>query len=483
MEELLFGIKSQTIELTGLDTQGSFANIPFVFFYENSLNDSDFMDSKLLHESFIRTILQVPVLVGHICAKGRGHTRVVIDGRNLNMPDYRESSSDIHFDDLKADGFNWRSWPPDVNTIGPMTQAGAEGKIKPINIHIIRLRNNSGVMVYISMTHYMADSHGYMAVVKRWSEIHQLLLGKTPEKIADLPSLVINRATIQQSLPKERLPVNSETKETFTKFSLLAELFAWISPKVRGHIASKVVKRQNAETHLFHVSYAALDSLRQSIGEHVSDVSKVTDSDLIMALTTKIIVQAQQKTKKGNGKTKTISRLLDHGNDKLPLAVVFEVRDRLGMADINYVGNALIPKILLKSVKDLQTPVTFKYLGQTVTDFGDITHDLSAPYIASHIDMIMPRPSSFTRPLARFITEKDALTYIYDLTPNMYEVDFGAGKPCWVSPIQPFRVNLTQLLTSKDPNEGVDVFISLYPGVMKEVLNNEFWNKVAKIIY
>ncbi|KAJ1822546.1 hypothetical protein LPJ75_000382 [Coemansia sp. RSA 2598] len=97
--------------------------------------------------------------------------------------------------------------------------------------------------------------------------------------------------------------------------------------------------------------------------------------------------------------------------------------------------------------------------------------------------MVVPRPSSFTRPMARFVRRKDGLSYIYDPNPDMYVVNFGTGRPSWVSPLQPFRANLTQMLTSKDPDEGVDVFMSLYPGVMREVLENEFWKKTASLIY
>ncbi|KAJ2389776.1 hypothetical protein GGI05_003398 [Coemansia sp. RSA 2603] len=167
----------------------------------------------------------------------------------------------------------------------------------------------------------------------------------------------------------------------------------------------------------------------------------------------------------------------------MPLVTVFEVRDRLGLEYVNYAGNMLIPKIATKDASKLLTPTTTETLAETVVDLSLITKDISPAYIASHVDMVLPRPSSFARPIARFIGHKNALTYIYDRSPYMYGVDFGTGNPEWVSPIEPFRVNLVQLLACKDPAEGVDVFMSVYPKVMEQVLNNESWTSVAKLMY
>ncbi|KAJ2371891.1 hypothetical protein GGI05_007735, partial [Coemansia sp. RSA 2603] len=244
------------------------------------------METNTLREAFYHTVAQVPTLAGRVKACGRGKVRVVVDSQNLNLPDYKESKSDIHFDDLEAEGFCWRSWPDGVNTAGPVTCAGKSGEIKLANVHIVRLCKNSGVMIYISMAHYIVDCPGYVTIVQRWCEIYRLLTSGSSEKISDLPPISINRNEAWCNLPKERIPVNKETADIYTRFSLLAEAFAWISPKVRGYIVSKVAERQNAKTHIFHVTRADLDSLRNSIDGLVKDPSNVTDTDLIMALST-----------------------------------------------------------------------------------------------------------------------------------------------------------------------------------------------------
>ncbi|KAJ2783102.1 hypothetical protein GGI15_002698 [Coemansia interrupta] len=332
------------------------------------------------------------------------------------------------------------------------------------------------------MAHYIVDCPGYVAVIQRWCEIYRLLASGNSEKISSLPPISISRKEAWGSLPKERVPVDKETAGIYTGFSMFAEVFACISPKLRGYIADKVAKRQNAKTHIFHITRSDLDSLRHSIDQFLKDSSDMADTDLIMALSTRAIARAQETIRQRSRKNRFF-RAFRSRKQIMPLITVFEVRDRLGLDDVDYAGNMLIPKIATKDANMLHTPTTTETLADTVNDLGLVTKDISPAYIASHIDMVMPRPSSFARPIARFIGHKNALTYVYDQSPYMYGVDFGTGNPDWVSPIEPFRVNLVQLLACKDPAEGVDVFMSVYPKVMEQVLKNESWTSVAKLLY
>ncbi|KAJ2783103.1 hypothetical protein GGI15_002699 [Coemansia interrupta] len=234
-------IESQVIPLTVIDTQGSFSNIPFVFIYENKTGSSAFMQSNTLRNSFFMTMQQVPMFAGRIKTKGRGRASIIVDKSNINMPDYRESNSDAHFDDLKAAGYRWSSWPQGVNTAGPMTKAGENGEIKLINVHVIRLKKNSGVMIYVSMVHYAVDGPAHMEIVLRWCQNFRLMEEGHLANMVNLPPFVTDRSLIQSCLSSERVPVDAETEKTFTGFSFAAEWLAWISPKLRGRIISKVV--------------------------------------------------------------------------------------------------------------------------------------------------------------------------------------------------------------------------------------------------
>ncbi|KAI7826380.1 transferase [Kickxella alabastrina] len=482
MEEFVNSIESQVIPITVIDTQGSFSNIPFVFFYENTEASDSFMLSDSLRNSFFRTMQQIPMFAGHIRTEGRGRVSVVVDKDNINMPDYRESNSDVHFDDLKSAKFRWSAWPDGVNTAGPMTAADENGEIKLINVHVIRLQANSGVMVYVSMVHYVVDGPAHMQIIKRWCEIHQLMKSDQAEKIADMQPFITDRSSIQHYLPKERAQLHKETAKTFEGFSIVAEWMAWISPKLRGYIISKVIERQNAKAHLFHVSRAAFESLRDSISGYIPDIDKISDNELMLSLTSKTRAQAQSVVESRiKGAVQPAVDTPSKGT--VPVAVIFEVRDHLGLSDKLYAGNILIPKIMCCPVAELESATTVESLSRTLTDFRQVTKDITLPYIASHMDMVASRPSSFAKPLARFMNHKSAMTFVYDVMPDMYQGDFGYGRPAWVSPIKEFRANGVLLLTSQDSSDGIDVFMTALPDVMKEILKNEFWTNVAKRIY
>ncbi|KAI9503057.1 hypothetical protein GGI25_003503 [Coemansia spiralis] len=475
-KEYLDSIKSQQIPLCVLDTQGSFSNIPFVFFYENTDSSADFMSSGILRDSFFRTMQQFPIFAGRIKGEGRGRISIVIDKDNVNMPDYVESTGDVHIDELKEAKFSWRAWPAVVATAGPMTSANKDGEIKLINVHVVRLKENSGVLIYISVPHYVLDGEGHMEVIRRWCSIYQLIASRQAELVDELPAYTFDRSIVLQELPKERAPLDDTTHYTFTKFRLLAELFAWISPKLRGYILSKIVEKQKAESHLFHISQSSFESLRALVSQHLPDNKDVTINHLLLALVTKTLAQAQAAASNKNSGNRSTE-------DVLPVAVIFETRKQLLLESNSYIGNALMPKIALKPLVELESPTTAESLATTVYGYKELVNNIDAPLVASFIDAVWQIPSCFTRPIVRFARSKTAASFVYDIMPNMYEADFGYGRPVWVSPIEPFRANATLLLTGRNPNDGVDVFLTAYPEVMKEILANKFWASVAAKTY
>ncbi|KAJ2742738.1 hypothetical protein GGI20_004274 [Coemansia sp. BCRC 34301] len=477
MEAFKKSIKSQTIPLSVLDTQGSFSNIPFVFFYENKAGSNDFMSAEALSDSFYQTMQNFPIFAGRLRGTGRGNTSIVIDMNNPNMPDYTESSCSVHFDTLKEGGFSWRVWPAGVATAGPMTMAGASGEIKLINVHVVRMQDNSGVAIYFSIPHYILDGVAHMEVMKYWCQVHQLLQNGQSERLAGMPVYSVDRAMVQECLPKERKPVDALTHKTFTGFSIVAELLAWLSPKLRGRLLSMVVGRQKAEAHLFHISKAALESLRTTIGALLQDAGTISDSELILSVAAKTLAQSQALA------TGTGASSAKKDGATLPVAIIFEVREQLSMTFKNYAGNILLPIITETPLKMLETPTTPESLATMISNFSETVNSVDPGLVASHIEMVTPRPSCFTRPIARFVSSKTATSFVYDLMPDMYEADFGNGRPSWVSPIEPFRANAVLLLTSQDNTDGLDVFMTAYPSVMKEILQNEFWCDFAKLIY
>ncbi|KAJ2796348.1 hypothetical protein H4R21_004752 [Coemansia helicoidea] len=473
MDEFARSLQPQVLPLSVLDTQGSFSNIPFVFFYENKTGAADFMPTDMLRDSFFRTMQFFPMFGGHLRSKGLGNVSIVIDPHKVNMPDYSEDSGDVHFDALKEARFRWSAWPDGVATAGAMTKAGSTGEIKLINVHVVRLKENSGVIIYFSIPHYVVDGESHMAVIRRWAEVYALMHSGQQSAVDALPGYTFDRAFIAKCLPEKRTPLNSETQETLGAHSYLADLVAWISPTLRGYLLDKVVSRQRAETHLFHVSAASIQSLRESLREHVADIDGVSVNELLLSLTTKTLVQSQQLAGCTDGR----------GQKTIPIAVIFEARKLLNQENAEFIGNVLMPKLTLQSIEDLALPTSAETLAKTMAGNSETARNFDAPLFGSFVDLVGGAPASFARPVVRYVRSKSAISFVYDIMPDMYKADFGLGRPEWVSPIQPFRANATLLLTPRDAADGVDVFLTAYPKAMEEVLKNEYWTSVAQLIY
>ncbi|KAJ2740763.1 hypothetical protein GGI20_005629, partial [Coemansia sp. BCRC 34301] len=113
MEYFTANVEPQTIELAVLDTLSSFSNIPFIYHFENTAPDNRdaFMPTDVLRVAFYKTLLEFPILAGHLHMSSDGRASVVVERNNLNLPEYRESTCDIHFDQLKAASYNWDLFP------------------------------------------------------------------------------------------------------------------------------------------------------------------------------------------------------------------------------------------------------------------------------------------------------------------------------------------------------------------------------------
>ncbi|KAJ2690002.1 hypothetical protein H4R19_006457, partial [Coemansia spiralis] len=421
MDQFVSSLQPMVLPLTVLDTQGSFSNIPFVFFYENKTGAGDFMPTELLRDSFFRTMQFFPMFGGFLKSKGLGNVSVVVDPRKVNMPDYSEDSSDVHFDALKDAGYRWSAWPAGVATAGAMTKAGSSGEIKLINVHVVRLKDNSGVIIYFSIPHYVVDGESHMAVMRRWGEVYTLMHSGRHDDVGALPGFTFERAFIDRCLPKERSPLNAETRLAFGLRSYLADWFAWISPALRGYLLDRTVSRQQAATHLFHFSAASIESLRTLLRDHVPDVDDISVNELLLSLTTKTLVQAQQLAGCNDGKDQTT----------IPIAVIFEARKLLNQPNTEYIGNVLMPKLTLHSIEDLTQPTSAETLAKTLDGNSKTARNFDAPLFASFVDMVNGSPASFTRPVVRYLRSKSAISFVYDIMPDMYKADFGLGRPEW----------------------------------------------------
>ncbi|KAJ1754914.1 hypothetical protein LPJ69_005263, partial [Coemansia sp. RSA 1752] len=220
MDKFVSTVENHEIPLHPLDTQAAFLNVPYHFFYPNTNQSDDFMPNDVLRESFYRALERFPILAGYLRSEGTGKTTVVVDRNDLNMPEYLESTSNVLFSELQDAKFHHSSWPNGLSTTGPITVASANGRIKLMNVHVVRLKDNTGVVIFVSMPHYVVDGTGFFSFVELWGKLCTVerTLDTVLMQQTDELEFVFDRDLISRSLPTERKPLDTETVNVYTGF-------------------------------------------------------------------------------------------------------------------------------------------------------------------------------------------------------------------------------------------------------------------------
>ncbi|KAJ2810866.1 hypothetical protein H4S07_002422 [Coemansia furcata] len=514
MDEFVSTVENQVIGLHPLDTQAAFLNIPYNFFFGNHDNVTDFMPSDVIRQSFYRALKQFPMLAGYLRPEGRGQTSVVIDRNDLNMPEYVESLSDTHYETLRESHFHHSSWPKGLTRAGAITMAapGPAGRIKLANVHVVRLKNNSGVIIFINIPHYVVDGTGFFSFVELWGKHCQAERAGDKQLAQQVSQLeyCFDRSIIARNLPVERKPLNAETLRVYTGFKPFADWLAWLSPNTRGRLLNKAKFSADIVSHTFRVSRQSLDSLRKEVSEFVSASSddKLTDRYLLAAILSKLIARAHRKRKDQDrasaqgglfgaarsvlgavaGLFKFSARLLcgssnDSSSKYQSLNLLDDVRHGLDLVDKQYMGNGLIPHNSLCPLDVLETPITPISLAKAVDLVRAIYENADAALVASFVDLLSSNPMSFTRPMVYMAKSPELLVVTSEMEFKLYASDFGNGSPEWVCTIPSFVANFVGLLPSPPPSTDVITNIMLKAPVMKQVMKDEFWRDFTQIVY
>ncbi|KAJ2740832.1 hypothetical protein GGI20_005589 [Coemansia sp. BCRC 34301] len=490
MNRLLRGIQSHTTELCVLDTLLSFSNIPFLFYYANEANDPKFMPAELLRDSFTMALLDFPVLVGHLEMDGRGHAKIVVDAGSLNAPEYIESQSNVHFRDLQASRFSWNALPDGVATAGPVTTADSAGEMKLANIHVVRLRDNSGIVLFVNASHAVFDGVGYCAFVTRWADICKSMhAGHAPSRLVAFQGNFA-RSTLTRHTPNDRKALDDCTRDMFTTSGLLARWLAWISPKTRGTLISNAVSLPHNVGHLFHISADKLASLRGSLREHTGGIQYISDNDIITALVSMLVAQSEAElgswtldlSSMGSLVSSLASALLI-SKKEFATEIVVDTRPRLaGLSTKNYIGNAVFATCLTNPLSVMTGGIGARSLAQVAVRIRQLVSSIDAQYIGQLLDTLNGNPSRFMCPLARDTTRMPAVVSNQSRFA-LYKADFGNGIPTWVSPIKVMFPHYVSIIPVHPSTSGYGIHITMSKQAMANILRNKFWMNAVELLY
>ncbi|KAJ2301597.1 hypothetical protein IW139_000286, partial [Coemansia sp. RSA 353] len=312
MEAFVLVIKAQQFALSAWDMSTSHTNIPFIYYFKNPNSGSvnDFMQSNKLRASFLKALEEFPILVGHITVGKDGRCLVDVNPHNLNMPEYLESQSTVHFHDLEKAKFSWDALPH-AATVGVFCAAGVSGIIKLVNVNIIRLAENSGLVLFVSIPHYVVDGVGYCAFVNRWAELCRWMQHHATENEPPRHDYNFDRSTFGRYMPDNRAPLNSTMSMIYDSPSYFGSLLAWISPETRGNLYVNLDRMKDITGHVFHISATSLGALRKSISKCAPQTQKISDNDILTILISHVISKGMKddaKDSQGLGYFASVAR-------------------------------------------------------------------------------------------------------------------------------------------------------------------------------
>ncbi|KAI8318828.1 hypothetical protein GQ54DRAFT_320892 [Martensiomyces pterosporus] len=490
MEQFISTVKSQVIPLSTIDMLSGMLNTPYVIFYQNTDAVDDFMPSEQLKTAFYLALQEFPILSGHLKQTGDGHFSIVVDKDNLNMPEYLESTSDTHYKDIKSAGFDKRAWPGGVVTTGSIMAPDANGIIKIANIHIVRLKGNSGLIMFLSIIHCVVDGFAYFAFLNHWAAVCKAMRSGDAEVSKPVVEFNFDRSIVEQSLPTKRKQLDATMSSVFAQPSLLSRWLAWISPETRGSMLGFFTSLKRSETHVFHIADSTLETLRSSVREFVPEGVHLSDNDLLVALLSKTYAQAQRSAKERGGNvfaralgsvgSAVLGRLFG-AEEHQAAGMACDIRPRIGIADKNYIGCPQIMPLISNSLDDLLTPTTAESLVDIASNVRKCVRSLDAPYVGTLIDKIEAMPSSFVQPTIYLAERPNSLLVSNQTRFRMFETDFGDGCQEWVAFIKE-TPGFVILMPCPPPMKGVNVSMCVETSVLRELLVNEFWMGTASQI-
>lgn len=434
-------VKDRTYPLHAMDISLCFANIPYIYYFRGDI------PLDMLQKSFYQTINNdFLILLGHVTMDTQGSGKVTVDQDNLNMPEYQESISDLDFDELKDANFSWDKWPKNLALCGYTTTAGKDGHIKLANVHAIQLKGRSGIALFVNIPHYVMDGIGYSLFMSRWSEVFQQLSESKPIESVGYSH---NRGEINQSLDGITLrDVDPMTRVPFSCRNWLSRWLGWISPETRGTVLS-TASWMNIVAHTFRIP---ADKLPKQQG--------LSDNDMLTSLA-----------------SLALSQCFDDPQKESMVTVAIDMRYRLSntlLVDKKYAGNCMLSRTL----KFCSTET----LNEVAAKIRRAVNDTDPGFAAGYVSMLEQDPLCFTCPLVYGLSNPNCIIVSNQSRFPLYQCQFGASRPEWISLIPRFYKTFVSILPQKDPS-CYHFYISTGPSTMGRLLQHTLWNSYSNLVY
>ncbi|KAJ1750088.1 hypothetical protein LPJ79_003187 [Coemansia sp. RSA 1821] len=486
MDSLRKHIRSQQFVINAWDLTAAFTNIPYMFFFKNSDKCTDFMPSDRLRTSFIRAVQEFPILVGNVTVDRSGRGMVNVDAANLNMPEYLESYSQMNFNDIERNRFSWSSLADKVHTVDSTPAPGSTGVIKLVNVHIVRLIDNSGIIVFLSIPHYVVDGVGYCAFVNRWAEICRSMGGNTNGAVTR--SYSFDRSIVDRCMPPEKLPLNTRMRKIYNSPSYLGHLIALPSPELRGSLLAHTIRLMDPVSHVFHISSASLAKLRAHIQTQAPATQRISDNDILTTLISHVVcsgIEDAANRSQGyfNAATQHIaSTLMGATNDFLTM-VVLDIRSRFKNL-AHYVGNCVTCIPVVSPISELSNKQMSAHdLAKVCANVRTEVNATNPRALSKLHSLLSQTPASYAHVMANMLKTPKSVVISNQSRFALYSNDFGNGIPTWVGTIPIFYANFASICPVHPNSDGYNIYITVKKSTMDEILQNPQWNEYVSVVY
>ncbi|KAJ1936974.1 hypothetical protein FBU59_004890, partial [Linderina macrospora] len=470
MDIFTSSITSQTFKLSSFDAIVSHTNSSFVAFYRNDHHDqSKFMPVDMMRESFYRTLVHFPIMVGDLVQRDDGGLEVAVDQHDLNMPDYCESTvDDMHFKDVEATNFNPEFWPKGLIPWESVAiKDKKSGRIKLLQVHIVRFKDNSGLALAFNYVHAIGDAVYCRVWGNVWATEMRALEAGQP--VAEIP-LLFDRSIVQKCLPLERTPLDNTTKAFLTTPNAEAEAFARLPPHERHVLILDKINRDDMRRQsLFKFRAKELGELVQEVNEFVPDGVHLSTSDVMITVIAKTLAQAHRAITEASGIDTS-----DRGQSVHKIDFPCNVRRHLSVPD-NYMGNVLYQILTYNTVEQVESPTTPQSIAEIAVKIRAGIKAVKAPLIAELFETLEADPTRFTRPLMAANIFQQTMSITNQRHASTFSVDFGYGVPEFAIVSPAIQLQMMCMLFAKPKWNDTYVTLAERSDVLELVCGNKAW--------
>ncbi|KAJ1894032.1 hypothetical protein LPJ81_005246 [Coemansia sp. IMI 209127] len=487
MDIFIKQIKPLKVYLDSLDELIATTNIAFYYWYENADRQplDTFMPAQAMEQAYYRTLCDFPLLSGKLVTDADGRTFVSVEKDDLNMPAYTDTACNVEFDMVRKSGFNTKLLPTTFDHARdvPAPPGLIGGRIRLAEAHVIRLGNNSGVCVFVSIAHCLVDASGFALFMKRWAELARLTVAQNKNGSEDLCErrYIHDRSFFSQFWDSGTDRLDFLARESMDKGGIVSRWLAWLSPEARGRMLKFLLTLERRINCYFHIPKEKIDALRAATQDHSSGGIRYSTNDILTAAIASLLVQSMRAVEFDNHKRLLPSALryiFGEGDEKKEALVTFtaSLRPRVGRQDVfDYTGNMAIMRPVGMPLELVEADPTPKTLAEIATGVREMVNTTDAQYIGQLAHLTNKTSDGYVRVMMGLASHKYMLAVSNHISFVHYDIDFGNGIPMCVRPAFLAFPNAAFIMPCHPDLGGYEIAMTLTPRVADKAVQNEYW--------